>query len=589
MKKKVPSKIEISNLSTQYKKRNFILAEKLAMDMTKQFPDFLFGWRALGIILIKNKKFKEAIIVNKKIIDKSPEDHEAYFNIANCLREQGNFKQAEDYYKKTVSINPNYSLAFNNLGLTLKDQNKLSEAIECFNKSILLDPRNYIAKNNLGQVLLEQGDFNKAEAYFEKAILINPTYALAFNNLGLVLLKKKKFDIAEEYFRKALDLKQDFPEGWFNLGNVLNDKNYLYEAENCFKKAINLRKNYTDALINLGSVLHEQGKLDESEKIYKNLINLDNKNYNAQFNLSLIFNSKGNFKDGLKLYESRFHLKENSIAKPRDKFLWDGNTSIKDKKFLIYEEQGLGDIIQFCRYLPLLEQKGANIIFKVKQKMHHLLNSLDCKINLTHKFTNEDRIDFEAPLMSLPHLFDTKLNSIPSKSYYLRADPQKITEWSKKLKSNNLKIGICWQGGKYKIDKGRSFSLEFFKKISKMQNIQLINLYKGDDEKKLLDIDFKITSFGDNFDNGKDAFVDTAAIMMSCDLIITCDTAIAHLAGALGRKVWVVLKYIPDWRWMLKRLDTPWYPSMHLYRQTELNDWNGVFKKITRDLQNFEK
>ena len=584
MKKTEPSKVEINNLSAQYKNKNFIVAEKLAISMTKKFPDFLLGWKILGITLIKNKNPNEAIIIYKKIIDKTKNDHDAYYNLANCLREKGDFKNAENYYKQALLINPNYSLALNNLGLTLQLQKKLSEAINYFNKLIEIDPKNYIAINNLGHVLLEQDDLNKAEVYFKKAILLNPKYTLAFYNLGLTFLKKEKLNNAEKYFRQTLHLQPNFPEAWFDLGNVLNKKNLLYESENCFKKAISFKKNYTDALINLGSVLHQQGKLEEAEKIYKNLISINNKNENANFNLSLIYNLKGNFEEGFRLYESRFQLKEHTIVQPREKFIWDGNTSLKGKKFLIYEEQGLGDIIQFCRYLSLLEQKGCNIIFKVKSKMHHLLNTLDCKIYLTNKFNSEDNIDFEAPLMSLPYLFNTKLNSIPSKLSYLKADPKKIIEWNNRLKSNDLKIGICWKGSEE-----RSFSLEFFREISKMPNIQLISLYKGEDEKKLLDIDFKITSFGNNFDNEKDAFIDTAAIMMSCDLIITCDTAIAHLAGALGRPVWVALKYIPDWRWMLKRSDTPWYPSMCLYRQTKINDWNNVFNQIKINLKNLKK
>jgi tetratricopeptide (TPR) repeat protein len=588
-KKNTPSKIEIDNLSDQYKNKNFLVAEKLAIDMTKKFPNFLFGWKALGLTLIKNGKFSEAIIIYKKIIDRLPNDHDSYYNLANCLREQGDLTNAESYYKRAISINPNYSLALNNLGLTLQMQNKLREAIDYFNKSIELDPKNYMAINNLGHVSLEQGDLNKAETCFKKAILLNPKYSLAFCNLGLALLKKKKLDSAEKYFRKALDLKHDLPEAWLNLGNLLDEKNQLYDSENCFKKAISFKKNYTDALVGLALVLHQQGKINESEKIYKNLISTNNKNESAKFNLSLIYNLKGNFENGFKLYESRFQLKEHSTIQPRKKFTWDGDTSIKGKKFLIYEEQGLGDIIQFCRYLPLLEQKGGNVIFKVKSEMHHLLNTLDCKIHLTDNFNIENHIDFEAPLMSLPYLFNTKLSSIPSKLSYLKADPKKIIQWNKKLKSNNLKIGICWQGSNKKIDKGRSFSLEFFKDISKIPNIELISLYKGEDEKKLFEIDFKITSFGNSFDCEKDAFIDTAAIMMNCDLIITSDTAIAHLAGALGRPVWVALKYIPDWRWMLKRSDTPWYPSMRLYRQTKINDWNNVFNQIKINLNNFKK
>ncbi len=168
---------------------------------------------------------------------------------------------------------------------------------------------------------------------------------------------------------------------------------------------------------------------------------------------------------------------------------------------------------------------------------------------------------------------------------YLKANSHSINKWSKKLSSDNFKIGICWQGSKKKIDRGRSFSLSLFKNLSKLKGVELISLYKGENENQILNVDFNLTNLGNDFDNGKDAFIDTAAVMMHCDLIITSDTVIAHLAGALGRPVWVALKYIPDWRWMLHRSDSPWYPTMTLYRQKNLNDWIEVFSLIKKDLE----
>ena len=259
--------------------------------------------------------------------------------------------------------------------------------------------------------------------------------------------------------------------------------------------------------------------------------------------------------------------------------------SLKGKKFLAYEEQGLGDIIQFYRFLLLLEQKGAEVTFKVKKKLHHLLSSSRSKIQLTTTFPKDDKIDFETPLMSIPYLLKTQIESIPNTTPYLKADSHKVVEWGKRLNSEKFKVGICWQGSKGKAARGRSFPLENFRDISKIPNIELINLYKGDDQNKLLDIDFDLTILGEDFDNGEDAFIDTAAVMMHCDLIITVDTSIGHLAGALGRPVWTALKYIPDWRWMLYRNDSPWYPTMRLYRQNDFDKWNSVLTTIKKDLE----
>ena len=249
------------------------------------------------------------------------------------------------------------------------------------------------------------------------------------------------------------------------------------------------------------------------------------------------------------------------------------------KKFFVYEEQGLGDVIQFCRYLPLLKQKGAEVIFNVKPKMHTLLRTLDEDIVFVDIDPDGNSIDFETPLMSLPYLFNADLNLIPSTTSYLSADQDRIISWKKRLAKDSFKIGICWQGSKSKIDFGRSFPLTLFKDISKLPNVELISLHKGEGERQIEDINFNLTVLGNDFDNGEDAFIDTAAVMANCDLIITSDTAIAHLAGALGYRTWVLLKKIPDWRWLLDRNDSPWYPNMKLYRQKERDNWETFLRQ----------
>ena len=234
--------------------------------------------------------------------------------------------------------------------------------------------------------------------------------------------------------------------------------------------------------------------------------------------------------------------------------------------------------------LPLLEQEGADVTFKVKQVLHTILQTMGCNFNLSKSYPEEKKIDFETPLMSLPNLFNTDLKSIPASIPYLYADRDRTKTWGYRLSKDKFKIGICWQGSKSKIDVGRSFPLSSFKNISKLRNIELISLHKGEGEDQISYIDFDVTTLGPDFDEGQDAFIDTAAVMMNCDLIITSDTAVAHLSGALGCPTWVALKYVPDWRWMLDRSDSPWYPTMTLYRQKTVGNWVSVFEEIKHDL-----
>ena len=309
----------------------------------------------------------------------------------------------------------------------------------------------------------------------------------------------------------------------------------------------------------------------------------------AYYSLSFSYNLKGDLDKGFRLYEWRLREKRFIARTPRNHLTWDGKKSVFGKKFFVYEEQGLGDIIQFTRYLLLLKKKGAEVTFKVKRKMHALLKTLDEDIILVESDPDQNNINFETPLMSLPFLFKTNLNSIPSMNAYLYADHKKVKSWRVCLTKGAFKVGICWQGSKAKIDLGRSFPLKLFKNISMLPNIELISLHKGEGENQIEDINFNLTTFSDDFDAGQNAFVDTAAIMMNCDLIITSDTATAHLAGALGCPTWIALKKVPDWRWMMEINNCPWYKNIKLYRQNERDNWKSVFEIIKKDLETLIK
>ena len=479
-----PSKDDIKNLLEQYQNENYFNAENLALSITEKFPNHLFVLKILGAIYDKKNRINDSLDLNRRVIELSPNDAEAHYNLGVSLKKLNQFEKAELSYKKAILLNPNFAEAHNNLGNVLKELNKLE----------------------------------KAKVSYKKAILLNPNFAEAHNNLG----------------------------------NVLKELGNLNEAKINLEKAITLKNDYNE----------------------------------AYYNLSSVFNLRGDLLTGLKFYEWRLIKEEPTARPPRTKFIWDGIKSLKGKKFLVYEEQGLGDIIQFYRYLPLLEEKGAEVTFKVKSRLHKLLKTSNNKVKLTSDFPEDDNIDFESPLLSIPYLLKTDVKTIPANIPYLKADSIKVAEWKNKLNTKKFKVGICWQGSKNKVDRGRSFSISNFNDISKIPNLELINLYKGEEEKQILDINFEVTTFNKSLNEKENAFIDTSAIMMNCDLIITSDTVIAHLAGALGCTVWVVLKYVPDWRWMLDRLDSPWYPTTKLYRQNNLDDWVPVFNKIKDDLEN---
>ena len=545
----------IDSVVKLFNQKHYSLAVDQAHALTKQFPDSFIVWNILGV-------------ANKGL---------------------GKIVEASESFKKVVKLNPNLPDGFNNLAMAQQALGKLDEALDLSEKALLLKNDSHIFHTNNGIILQEQGKFNESLDAFKKALSFNSKYFEAYYSMANTFLFQDKKDEAIKYFKKTVLLNPNYAQAYFNMAVVFKEQGKFDESFEACNKAIFLQPDHAEAYNNLSVVLKEQGKLDEAIEASNKAISLQPDQAEAYYNLSFFFNLKGDIQKGLKLYEWRLKKKKFSARIPRDHLIWDGNTSISEKNFFVYREQGLGDTIQFCRYLPMLKQKGSKVIFKVQKKMHALLRTLDEDIILVDSDPDVNNIDFETPLMSLPYLFNTTLNTIPFKNSYLSAEHNKVISWSKLLTKATFKIGICWQGSKSRVDVGRSFSLALFEDISKLPNIELISLHKGEGEKQIKNINFNLTVLGEDFDSGADAFIDTAAVITNCDLIITSDTAIAHLAGALGCCTWVILKKVPDWRWMLERSDSPWYPNMKLYRQKEYDNWEDVFEIIQKDLESIIK
>ena len=547
-------------------------------------PDYAEAYNNLGITLKVQGKLEKATASYNKALSLKPDYAEAYNNMGNTLQGQGKLDEAIASFNKALSLKPDNAVVYNNIGNALRDQGKLEEAIKAYTKALTIKPDYAAVYNNVGNALKKQGKPNEAIASFNKALLLKPDYAEAHNNLGITLKVQGKLEEAMTSYNKALSLKPNYADAYYNMGNTLQDQGKLEEAVQAYTKALAINSNYAEAYNNMGNVLQGQGKLDEAIEAYNKALALKPDYAEAYNNMGRTYYLKGEIQKGLELLEYRFKKQKAPTRAPREKLYWNGSEPIKGKEFLVYEEQGLGDIIQFCRYLPTLVKQGAKVTFKVTQKLHALLRTLDSDIILVDRLPDESQIDFEAPLMSLPHLLNISLETIPSIETYLSADYAKVVSWGKLLNTQKFKIGICWQGSKNKIDIGRSFPLSLFEGISKLPNVELISLHKGEGEKQIQEIKFNLTTLGSNFDASQDAFLDTSAVIENCDLVITSDTAVAHLAGSLGCTTWLILKYIPDWRWMFNRDDCPWYPTMTLFRQKTPGNWADVFSTVEQRL-----
>ncbi|HMK84627.1 MAG TPA: glycosyltransferase family 9 protein, partial [Steroidobacteraceae bacterium] len=345
---------------------------------------------------------------------------------------------------------------------------------------------------------------------------------------------------------------------------------------------------------NIGIILKRLGRHREAAASFGRALAYKPEDPSARFALAFLYLALGEFALGWPLYEARFDVP--ALGNPARRFnvpRWNGTRLLAGKTLLVHAEQGLGDVIQFCRYLPLLAAQGASVVFEVMPSLKALLRTLPAAIRLVGRGEPLPPVDYYCPLLSLPLAFNTRLDTIPAQVPYLTAEPRRSAHWMQRLGAlAGLRVGVAWQGNlaveKLIWARGRSIPLTALEPLAQLPDVRIVSLQKGPGLEQLRDVPFaeRIIDLSADLDRGPDAFLDTAAVMAGLDLVISSDTSIAHLAGALGRPVWTVLAASPEWRWGLERSDSPWYPTMRLFRQTTDGDWNAVVAAIVEALQN---
>jgi tetratricopeptide (TPR) repeat protein len=525
------------------------------------------------------KFFKSAVKIN-------PDFPDARYNLAYALNLLGMHSDAAGHYEKILQTNPRHLNARINYANTLNLLGRYSDALASYDEIIREIPNSAAAYVNRGYILKQLKRFAEAIADCEKAIELEPGYAEAHFNRGATLHELKRFDAAIESYDDAIKLKPEYADAYFNRGATLHELKRFDAALESYSQAIKINPEYAEAFFNRGATLHELRRFAEALESYDKALSLkpdDNRILFARSSVNLLL---GNFEPGWKDYEGRDANQPRPGDRPFRRPRWLGDADIARKKLLVHCEQGLGDTIQFCRYLTLVQQKGAHVLFAPQASLKELMRSLAANIELVDGGDRDLRFDYHVPLLSLPLAFKTDRESIPAQVPYLSADPQRVNQWAARLGDHGFRIGIAWQGATTAIDAGRSFNVREFQPLAEIPNARLISLQKGEGEAQLsaLPAGMKVETLGAAFDAEPDAFLDTAAVMQALDLVITSDTAIAHLAGALGRPVWTALQYVPDWRWLLDRNDSPWYPTMRLFRQQRAGDWPGVFADIRHAL-----
>ena len=542
----------------------------------------------LGMIAYKRGQYDSAVELIRGAMASNPDAAAFYGNLGIVLKAQGNLGEAMNAYRKAVELNPAYAEAHCNLGNAFKQRGEMPKAISAYRRALELKPKFADAHNHLGSALRRQGKLVEAAAACRQALSLRPEYAEAHLNLGNVLRDQGHLDEATRSLHRAEQLTPNDANVHSNLGNCLQEQGFLDQAVAAYQRAIDLNPNHAKAHNNLGSALRSQGKLEAASASYRRALEIEPNLPDAHWNLALLLLSQAEFERGWEEYEWRWKTGK-LPAKDFHQPLWDGGR-LDGRTILVHAEQGMGDTLQFVRYLWQVKESGGTVVFECQRPLLRLLRKIAGVDMLIALGDELPAFDVHAPLLSLPRIFKTSLSTIPAKVPYLHAEPALVQVWKEHLDEfRGMKIGICWQGSPtWNRDQHRSIPLRHFARLARIPGVSLLSLQKGHGLEQLdcLNDDVTVTNFDSRLDEQTGPFVDTAAVMANLDLVVTCDTAIAHLAGGLGVPVWLAEEFVAEWRWLQDRADTPWYPTMRIFRQHQPGDWGDVFARIESALRN---
>jgi len=465
--------------------------------------------------------------------------------------ENENFEEAELKFLESLRLLPERVSTLTNLAATQIKLKKYSEAKTYSEKAVELDANNSEAFLNLGFIEKEVGNLESALTFFNKALTLDLTNALAFLNKGAAFHELKRYEEALGSYKKAIELKPDYHEAWSNQGVTLNELKRHEEAIGSYERAIQLKPDYAIAL----------------------------------WNLALNQLLMGDFKNGWDNFESRWYKKNSESYRHKDIPALKDLKNIATKTILVWSEQGYGDTIQFCRFITNLASLGASIILEVQPPLKSLMETSFSFCQVVSEGGKLINADFQVPLLSLPLLFGTTIDTIPNQIPYLKNLKSKSIYWGEKLEGNKkkLNIGVAFSGNEnHQNDHNRSMNLALLRPLLRMGNLCLIQKNIKPIDRIFLNSNREISFLGDSIHS----FADSGAIVEKMDIIVSVDTSLAHLSGALGIPTYVLLPWNPDWRWLLDRKDSPWYPTVKTLRQPSSGDWESVVIELISEINN---
>lgn len=545
-------------------------------------PDFAIAWTNLGNALLTAGRADEAVTAHRRALVLAPDLAEAHCNLGNALQALGLVEEAIISLQRAITLKPDLPQAHNNLGNLHKAGGRNADALDAYRTALKLKPAYFEAWYNLGNTLLAERRPADAEVAYARALALEPIHAEARHHLGQALRELGRLPEAQAACRKAIELRPDYAEAYTTLGNILEAGQDWEGAVAAHQQAVGLRGDLAEGWSNLGNALNALNRTGEALEAYQAARRLRPDSPEIAYNEGLVRLVRGEWADGWEGYERRWDFKTARRRPVQSKPAWDGRASLQGRSIVVYAEQGLGDTLQFARYIPLLAERGAEVHVVVQKPLRALLSSIAGLRTIRTADEGWPDCDFHCPLLSLPRAFGTLPAAVPATVPYVKAGPElsvAAAGWLAEM--GPARVGAVWSGNPdHRNDHNRSVALASFAPALAAAPgwVSLQPKHRNGEEEIL-----RAAGAVNLSDRLKD-FADTAGVLSHLDLVITVDTSVAHLAGAMGVPVWILLPYSPDWRWLLGREDCAWYPQARLFRQSKPGIWEDVLDLVAVEL-----
>ena len=529
-------------------------------------------------------EFQQAETIYRQLIAQQPNHAPSHYMLAVMGHQHGRSADALPLIDKAVSLNPGSPDYHMFRGVVLVGMQRYEEAVSAFRHVTILRPGDAQAYNNIANAQRTMGQLEEAIATYRTALEIQPEFPEAYSNLSATLKESGRFDEAIDAANQAIAQRPSYSGAHCNLGTALKAKGELDRAMAAYRQSVAIDPNYADGYYNIANLHKERGELNEAADAYAQALSLRPDFASARWNLSLVKLLRDD-PDAWEAYEARWLVAPTPMNRGYAQPLWEGD-DLAGRTILLHAEQGLGDTIQFIRYAPMVKEKGGTIVVLCQTELKRLLSGQLGIERVVSDDASAQPFDVHCPILSLPRVFRTTPETIPANVPYLTADANLVEQWRQRMSNQpaGLKVGLVWAGRpQNRGDAQRSLELASLAPLAQVEGVELYSLQKGDASAQAKSglAGMRMTDWAAELSD----FADTAALLANLDLVISVDTAVAHLAGAMAKEVWTLIPFAPDWRWKLGRSDSPWYPTMRLFRQERWGDWNSVIEQVAAGLR----